>query len=427
MKYLEDKNLLANNQYGFRAGRSTEDAVLKLSSLITKYLDSGERCIGVFLDLQKAFDTVSIPIMLARLRNIGIRGTPLNWFQDYLMNRCQQVRVDGHFSDHANCLYGLPQGSAVSTSLFLIYINELCKMELTGAEVIMFADDTAIVFHGATWESTKRLVENGLRKVTSWLENSLLSINTAKTKYLCFSITNMLSPAAQFEITIHTYPCNVGDGNESLQCECAKLERSATIKYLGVVVDDKLKWSAHISSLAARIRKAIYMFRILRDMADLKLLITIYKALCESVISYCISSWGGAAKTSLLELERAQRAVIKVILKLPFKYPTTSVYKKADVLSVRRLYVYQCVKRYHRITVPTLPVTQKRIDTCPVPRVKTKFAQRYYDVLAPRLYNCINSAQDIKACSNYSIKNILTHWLKSFDYEGIENLLTIIE
>lgn len=115
--------------------------------------------------------------------------------------------------------------------------------------------------------------------------------------------------------------------------------RSNCIKYLGIQVDDKLSWNYQIDNVRSRTRKLIYIFRQLRSVANKKTLIKTYKMLCESIISYCVTSWGNAPKTKMLELERAQRIVLKVLMYLPFKHPTTAVYSETEVLTVRKLYI----------------------------------------------------------------------------------------
>lgn len=422
MRYLEKNNLLSSNQYGFRQGKSTEDAVLMLTSQITCYLDGGDKCLGVFLDLQKAFDTVSIPILLTRLENVGIRGLALDWFTNYLAGRTQRVRVEGHESDVAVCTYGVPQGSTLGPVLFLIYINDLCNTTLHGLDLLMFADDTVLLLHEKTWQKVVELAEDCLSVVMKWLENSLLTLNTSKTKYMCYSITAAGEPENYINLRIHTYPCN--RGSRPAQCSCSVLSRVNYIKYLGVLLDDKLNWSNHIASLAPRIRKLIYVFRTLRTVADFKLVLQIYKALGECIIRYCICAWGTAAKTHFINAERAQRAVLKVLLYLPYRHPTTAVYEKANVLSVRKLFVYESLRRYHKKVVPHLPELNRRIDRCPVPKVKTRFAQKQFNVVVPHLYTALNKVHRVKRKSNSEIKIIILTWLSDFDYEGIESMLT---
>lgn len=95
--FLEKNNIIAASQYGFRAGKNTEDAISSLTESITKNLDSGRKCVGIFLDLKKAFDTVSIPLLLLKLEALGIRGLALAWLRDNLKDRSQVVRVDKSF------------------------------------------------------------------------------------------------------------------------------------------------------------------------------------------------------------------------------------------------------------------------------------------------------------------------------------------
>lgn len=90
-------NIIAASQYGFRPGKNTEDAISSLTESITKNLDSGRKCVGIFLDLKKAFDTVSIPLLLLKLEALGIRGLALAWLRDNLKDRSQVVRVDKSF------------------------------------------------------------------------------------------------------------------------------------------------------------------------------------------------------------------------------------------------------------------------------------------------------------------------------------------
>lgn len=424
MAYLETNGLISENQYGFRSAKSTEDATLHLTNSIVKYLESGAKCLGVFLDLQKAFDTVSIPILLTRMENVGIRGTPLLWFRDYLNGRQQRVRISGEMSNGAPCTYGVPQGSTLGPTLFLLYINDLCNKKVKGADLLMFADDTVLLFHDHSWADVYVLSENGLRDVTSWLEESLLTLNTAKTKYLCFSKTNASKPTDDLKLKIHTYPCNRLPVVPAT-CNCSVLLRTDNIKYLGIIMDDTLSWNLQIQAVSNRCRKLIYVFKSLRDVVDKNSIMRVYKALAECLQTYCICTWGGAAKTLLIEAERAQRALLKVIDRLPFRYPTTDLYSTNNILSIRKLYILQIIRRYHRKTVPTLPSNTKRLNTVPMPYYFSSFARRQYEYNAPRLYNKINPKMNIKRLNNHELKNITLGWLSDLDYSLTENLFVI--
>lgn len=241
---------------------------------------------------------------------------------------------------------------------------------------------------------------------------------------MCYSITAVGSPPSDFELKINTYPCNRNHFRLADECSCSVLTCVENINYLGVQIDNKLNWSFHIAALASRIRRLIYVFKALRTVAEPKLIIETYKALGECLLRYCICAWGSATKTNLIVVERAQRAVLKVLMFLPFRHPTTSVYETTKVLSVRKLFIFESLRRYHKRIVPSFPESKKRIQKCPVPFVITTFAKRQFDVVVPHLYNTLDIKSKVKKYSNHEIKRIILSWLETFDYESIEKMLS---
>ena len=118
-KLLEVCEALFCMQFGFRTGHSTDHALISLTGTIKSSLDKNRFGCDIFIDLQKAFDTVNHGILLKKLENYGIRGTALNWFQSYLSNRQQFVSVNGRSSSLSNISCGAPQGSVLGPLLFL--------------------------------------------------------------------------------------------------------------------------------------------------------------------------------------------------------------------------------------------------------------------------------------------------------------------
>lgn len=418
--YLESKNIIAPNQFGFRRGLSTEDAVHCLLNDVVQYLDSQERCLSMFLDLSKAFDTVSIPLLLAKLERIGIRGLPLSIFSDYLRNRTQCVKIGDVISDAVELVFGVPQGSILGPTLFLIYINDLCKLQLQNCHLYTYADDTALVVYGKNWTDTFTNAELALSTIMTWLDSNLLTLNLAKTTYITFSINASTLPSED-EFVLRAHNCQ----DQSL-CTCTVISKTSAAKYLGVYVDQHLKWDKHLTFLKNKIRKLIYIFRNLNSVADLGTLKIVYYALCQSIISYCITAWGGAVKTLLLPVERAQRAVIKVMTKKPLRYPTHKLYSETSLLTVRQVFFSMLLLRKHSQLVydPTLRRRRRRWDrVCATPTHRTVFAARHFKVLSCIMYNKATKLIRIYPCTKRIAKQKIKEWLLTYNYDNTENLL----
>lgn len=275
INYLEKNSILSKNQFGFRKNKSTVDAIDELVTKVASDLDRKKKCVGIFVDLAKAFDTVSISLLIRKLEATGIRGTPLELFKDYLCNRTQIAKIGDMTSSRLEINFGIPQGSVLGPTLFLLYINDLCNIDIPDGKVITFADDTVILIQQSTWAQVKSSAEQGFRRVTEWLDCNLLTLNLDKTKYITFSIKDSLQPHSDYTLKAHSFQCFEND------CDCFTLHSANSIRYLGIEIDKNLNWKQHISSLKSRIRKLIPIFKKIRNLKDEKTNKTVYLALCQ--------------------------------------------------------------------------------------------------------------------------------------------------
>ena len=124
-KFFSDNNLIYSLQFGFRQKYSTVHTLTSLTESIRKNLDEGNIGCGIFVDLQKAFDTVEHDILLSKREHYGVPGLAKEWFKSYLSNRKQHVSIGGYEYNLGDVKFGVPQGSILGPVLFFIYINIL--------------------------------------------------------------------------------------------------------------------------------------------------------------------------------------------------------------------------------------------------------------------------------------------------------------
>ena len=229
--FLENNKLLSDHQFGFRMQHSTIHPLTLFINKISETLNKKEHALAIFCDLRKAFDTIDHGILLQKLHAMGIRGTNLLWFQDYLSNRKQFVQIDGVNSFIMNIKIGVPQGSILGPILFLIYINDLPSV--TSLFSSLFADDTKLVATHSDLVSLYDYANAEFQKVVYYFRANRLSLHPSKTKFILFSNSR---EAASIDLKIFINNNNINDISKPL----IPIERIHSnsqipaIKFLGV-------------------------------------------------------------------------------------------------------------------------------------------------------------------------------------------------
>ena len=162
-EFLEKYNCFYDLQFGFRSKYSTVHALISITESIRSALDESKYVCGIFVDLQKAFDTVNHDILLNKLNHYGIRGKMNEWFKSYLQGRKQIVTNNGADSELRELKHGVPQGSDLGPLLFLIYINDLNTC-ISSSKVYHFADDTNLRHVNSCNKRLQRNINYDLKK-----------------------------------------------------------------------------------------------------------------------------------------------------------------------------------------------------------------------------------------------------------------------
>ena len=321
MKYCETNSLIYSNQFGFRLNRSTFDALREFTEDIYHNLDYKCTTYAILVDLKKAFDCVNHEILLSKLDYYGIRGAANDWFRDYLTNRYQHTRIGSTVSSHLPVTAGVPQGSILGPILFLLYINDLPNA--TSMNSYLFADDTNFVISNHNEFELISDTNSQLNNVQNWCNSNRLIINSKKTEIVRF--TNSPQPFIQPPIQF---------AGESLNFE-------SYCKFLGVLVDNRLNFSNHISKVLLNVTKRCGILFRIREKLPLQARLNFYHAFIYPLLSYNISIWGGTNSTHLAALIVAQKRVIRTIAGAQRYDHTTPLFSSLKILKLPDIYKYQ--------------------------------------------------------------------------------------
>ena len=294
---------LSRNHFAYRKGRGTVDALQYHEHLICQGFETcrSRNCatnvIGVFFDVQKAFNSVTFGSLLATLeRDFEIHPALLQLLRSYLTQRSYKVKVGSAFSALRPVLSGVPQGSKLGPFLFNAYVNCIADLELSAdAHLLMYADDIAYV-KPVTSAEDERQVQEDLDAIQSGLEKISLQLNVAKTKLMRFSV----SPAPPIV--------------QPKRIQGEDIERVDSFRYLGVRYDDRLSWKAHVRSKTVGLKRAVGALNsTLGKRRGHEVFRKIYTQQIFPTLSYAIPVWYPHLAEGRMQLEKAQRFALQTM------------------------------------------------------------------------------------------------------------------
>ena len=385
--YIHSKNILINNQYGFRHMHSTYMAMLDMVNKVSESIDNHEVSIGIFIDLSKAFDTLNHSILLRKLEHYGIRGTPLLWLNDYLTNRKQCVCFNNAVSLMRPITCGVPQGSILGPLLFILYVNDIvnCSKLL---HFILFADDTNLFYSSSNYKDLMLTVNLELSKLSEWFRANRLSLNVAKTNYVLFGTRRKCLSDTHFSISIN--------GNI--------IERATSTKFLGVYIDQDLNWKNHTAEIAKKISKSLGILNRVKYILPRSSLITLYRTMIHPYLIYCNIIWGGASLFALNRLVCLQKRALRLITCSYFRSPSNPLFIKLGILKLQDIHKYQSLMFLYKFKCNLLPIccTQylqlcvnsgqyflRREATFIRFKFRTLLRQKFISIAGPDMWDCL--------------------------------------
>ena len=320
VNYFEVNCIFYEHQYGFRANKGTTQAMLNIVSDVYCSLDSGDLYFSMFLDLKKAFDSVSHDVLLSKLSHYGVRGTPLEWFRSYLTNRTQSVVIENVLSNDLEITCGVPQGSVLGGLLFLIFFNDFPNCT-NFFKFTLFADDSTISlkFPRTSLHTIHNEINLNLSFITDWLQKNKILINPDKTKYTVFS----------YRDTYELGPIKI-DGVE--------IEFEKVVNFLGLSLDNNLTFSNHIIKLSSKISRYIGILNKINHVIPENILSMFYNSFIHSNISYAIELWYNTSNVFTNKVHILQKKAVRSIKKAPHLEHTADMFTQLRILNIDNLF-----------------------------------------------------------------------------------------
>ena len=393
-------SIISNSQFGFQKSLSTVDALIHLTENIYKSLDNRQHNITILVDLKKAFDTVNHVYLLKKLEHYGIRGFPLDWFRSYLSNRRCFVELNSIKSSEKNINTGVPQGSTLSSILFLIYINDLPKIS-NNFQTTLFADDTTISISDSNLQTLISHTNDNIARVLNWTISNRLSVNSAKTEMLLFTNRNVDRNAG---------PVVFGNDTLDFKPSCV---------FLGTSLDHNLKFSDHINKIVAKISKHAGILFKIRDKLPTEVRIRYYYAFVYPFISYGVSVWGGTYRNHINPLIIQHKRIIRIMTNSNNREHTTPLFHRLGLLKFEDVHKYSVlVKMYKMISDGKFLITHDvntRNRTCAAPTFhRLSKSQHAFSYLGPTYWNSLpNYLKNVPTISSFKT-NLKKYFLESY-------------
>ena len=335
VNHLELNKLIYKHQYGFQRNKSTEHHLIHLSNFVSNAINENKYCIGVFLDLKKAFDVCSHPILIKKLKKLGISGTPLKWFKSYLSDRKQRVEVNGKTSSTKDISISVLQGSILGPILFLCYINDLPGSTLL--YTLLFADDTACLAAGNSLPDLINYINTELNKMAIWFRANKMAVNAEKTKYIIFHAKNKKvdpgNTVLVFDNNEPGQPYNDDIVTPLLRIQSNHPDESQqAYKLLGIWLDENLSLEQHVKKLCSKLTRALFFLRRAQNFLTDKALRSLYYAIFHSHLLYCPIILSSTAAKNIKRIQILQKKAIRVISREKNLTHTRPLFAKLKIL-----------------------------------------------------------------------------------------------
>lgn len=212
------------------------------------------------------------------------------------------VKLNDVISNASPIEYDVPQGSVLGPYLFILYLNAICDLDI-GGKIVTLADDTCL-FSDKSWEGVFLKATKGLNLTYKYISELGLTMNFDKTMFMKLSIN---------KITYDDCSLIIHNCNNKLICNrqnCKRINQISKIRYLGIIIDNNLRWNYHINNLVGKLRYSLHKFIKLKNILPVETLRMIYFAFYQSICQYGLLVWASVKENFLKSLQSNQNSIL---------------------------------------------------------------------------------------------------------------------
>ena len=330
VNFLDSSNIIHQMQSGNRKFHSTETSLLYFTDELLNNMDHRKMSVIVLLDMSKAFDSIRHDLMLRKLRNVGLSELACAWFESYLSQRHQVVKIQDTLSSPLPLTVGVPQESILGPVLFALYVNDLLRAP-KHCKPIGYVDDTKIVLG---FPSNK--LQDVISAVNEDLKEISLLINPDKTKLLYVGVPQLM----------RTLPATL----PSATILGTEIKPVTVTKDLGVHIDCYLNFNEHITKTASDCMFKLTRVNRIKHLLYRSTLIYLIKAFVFCKLFYCSTVWSNTSNENIKKLQLVQNYACRIVTGLKKYDHITEALKSLKWLNVKKkllfndlVMVYKCI------------------------------------------------------------------------------------
>jgi hypothetical protein len=323
LEFEKEARVLINQQFGFRSKHSTTQQVLRITEKVSQRFNEDKSTAMVLLDIEKAFDSVWHDALLHKLREYNYPIYLIKMIASFLENRVSYVSVDGTASDRYDVPAGVPQGSPSAPHLFIIYNNDMPIPQF--CKIAVYADDTALISSVKNHDMSKlaKRIALGLVELENYFSSWKIRLNQTKTEAILFSKSTKMGKLKN---------------ENKISFGGRLLEWKDYVKYLGVTLDSKLTFKAHIAESLLKARKAMSsLYCLLKRTSTLSESnkITLYRSYIRPIMTYAVPVFSNCANCHMQKLQVLQNKCLRMALNAPYRTRISTLHRKTKIPTIK--------------------------------------------------------------------------------------------